>query len=112
MSWVKELTSFFKQVMVLEERVKRNTEELKALRTDLKEIVEATQRISNVISSEQQESQLKHDLLVSQLKNKLLEFEVKLETKGDSSQQLLMLLQELKGNQLQPMLNSQKDEES
>ena len=89
MSWIQNLAHVVKQVLTLEERVKKNTEEIKELRQDLKELLDFTRKIAYAVQRNQDRAEDKYENLSLLLENKLLEFEKQFERRLNVSNQSL-----------------------
>jgi len=86
MSWHQELLSFVKRLLKLEERVEKNTEEIKAIRQDLKELTEFTSRVAYAVKNNRGKQEADHKILVLQLENELLKLENRLSSSSRLTQ--------------------------
>ncbi|MEM6436011.1 MAG: hypothetical protein AAF773_19480 [Cyanobacteria bacterium P01_D01_bin.115] len=85
MSWVNDLASFAKKLLLLETRVETNTKEIKALRQDLKALTEFTQKVAYAVRRNHEQAGYKHSMLVTKLENELLKLECRLNVSSQSA---------------------------
>lgn len=72
---MQDLAAFAKQLLTLENRVKVNAEEIKALREDLKSLTAFTQKVAYAVKRNEARRKDQQDILVRDLKIELLELE-------------------------------------
>lgn len=78
MTWVGNITEFAKRLLQLQGRVEKNTEDIKELRQDLKELTEFTRKVAYAVQRNKDKQEGDHKILVLQLENELLKLESRL----------------------------------
>lgn len=96
MSFLNDLLSFARRLLKLEDSVATNAMEIRALREDLKNLTEFTQKVAYAVKrheerqSEQKERQAnQHTILVQKLKIELLNLESRLNVRLPNSFQVI-----------------------
>lgn len=78
MSWLNDLASFAKKLLMLESRVETNAKEIKALRQDVKALTIFTQKVAYAVKRNEERRKNQSDILVRDLKIELLKLEGRL----------------------------------
>lgn len=78
MNWIESFTAFAKRLLQLQGRVEQNTEEIAALRKDLKELTEFTRRVAQAVQRNRDRQESDHKILILKLENELLKLENRL----------------------------------
>ena len=84
MSWITDIAGLAKQLITIETRVKDNTDDIKDLQQELKELTKFTQKVAVMVERYQTTADSKHDLLIAQLQNELLKLENKMLLAGQN----------------------------
>lgn len=96
MTWLKEFSEFARKLLLLQDRVERNSEEINALRKDLNALTNIVHQVARTVESQREKQEDAHRILILQLENQLLRFEKRLEKSSstislDGSQDLKRL---------------------
>lgn len=78
MSWAQDIGAFIKKLILLETRVESNAEDIKALREDMKKLIEFTQRVSYAVKRNEERAGDRYENLVLTLKLELSNLEKRL----------------------------------
>ncbi len=105
MSWIDRLASFAKQVLLLQSQVDHNTEEIQALREDVKRLIGFTQKVAYAVKRNEERRADQHTILVQDIKLELAQLERNLSGRGAP-------LQIIKGGQSSPSRADESDEQS
>ena len=88
MSWLQEVASFAKRLILLEQRVEDNAQTIKELREELKALTEFSRRVAAIVERNQAAADDRHKLLVTQLQNELLRLENRVLVNNQKHQQV------------------------
>lgn len=78
MTWYQSLFELGKRVVSLDSRVKKNEEEIAALRRDFQRLYSFTNQVAAAVKRNQDKNEDAHERLVLELKNQLLQLQVDL----------------------------------
>lgn len=82
MSWIQDIAAVARKLILLESRVETNTEEIKALRQDLKALTGFTQKVAYAVKRNEERQKDQQDILIRDLKIEILNLERHLSIDG------------------------------
>ncbi len=85
MSWVQDVASFTRKLLILESRVEDHSEEIKDLRRELKERRDIDQNIAYVVKRHQERAADRETTMALSLENELLKLERRLGSLGQKT---------------------------
>ena len=85
MSWIQDIASFTRKLLILESRVEDHSEEIKDLRRELKELRDFAQNIAYALKRHQERAENRETTMTLSLENELLKLERRLGSSGQKT---------------------------